>query len=1214
MSGHAMHKLWDWNKVHELVIDQANEVVEGFGIGDVNWFLRDSNVSLLEQPSNASPTTPEKRRGSDLSITHATNLVTPSSPHLLVLNTNENTVSKTRPSIAPIQEEDAQSVLTVSTNTIPSKESRRRGSTSSIASGGSTASNGSSVGGGRFFSKLKHRLQRSDSVGTSSSPTQLFRNDYNIDKSSLEKPPSIDTSVNGQTSIDSSESKSPLSDTSKSKIFLDPELEFGDPRLAEYIKYFLQDTKKNHKPFTNNNIQRVNSVLIASPIPKSPKASEVGKFTGLFRRRSSVATSAPTSPVRTIDQSINNSSTTLEKKTEEERESDSGISTFKKLKPLKHVAFHSLTFLIDPPQQIPSRNPRKGNVEVLPLGVVRIHPLTEEDKIQMEKSLRGQGGGLVVGGTGAFSLTKKESKQKEEEGVELKPKNPETSNNNGEEDPAIEPHAKSLGIDKPMAHSVSRAGYKAPIKKMALDLMYSRCCHLREILPIPGIAKQIPKGSMAPLPYLLFRNPTPTMIEIETFADFIRIAPIICVSLDGISLSYEQLKILLSAMSAKTQLEKLSLRNTPLDSNGWTLFCWFLSRNKFINKLDITQCPPLSVTKKKKKVKPEEEAIVRMVCNKENRTDMDWTMFTAALIARGGIEELILTGCCITDSRVFETLIRKAIAIKTSKLGLAYNQLSPQQFHVVLDSYFPASKTRGLDLGYNDFLSSAFLQIIIEIFKKEDLQDKLSVSKLGFLSLNATNLRFNSLFKDVFENVLATLPNLKYLDFSNNPKLFGNFSTRNLGFEAPSSSALASDSSFDEASKSNSTPESINSYFCSILPTFKALVRLHLDNNGLSSQSLMNLFEIVPFCKNLAYLSIIGNHLDIYSATSLIQGLKNSTTLMTVDGEFLGLPESFRERIGSYSMRNMENFYNNNIRKKLSHEEDLDEGHSKSLTDQLNELLSQRHNGKLDLSLPQVKEFIERTQRYRQELKESILDLFALQYSGDLNIEGKEALIRLLFVDSSLERGLRMIDKSLVDHDENITTLDILNMNLAEDEKNILKVSAHEKAFKDHNDTLSHFDSASLPISRNQSSATLSSLNKEEGSVMKLARVTDKDALLDKFDNLSGEEIRKKMLNFDLSDLDNLIDTINSARKRGVCFKDIFNDKTFIDTFKDDLKQRIENLKRFAASHSKENGGEPMESQEIDLSRSIDGTNDDDGMSSKDMSEAYDRILSKFNK
>lgn len=104
------------------------------------------------------------------------------------------------------------------------------------------------------------------------------------------------------------------------------------------------------------------------------------------------------------------------------------------------------------------------------------------------------------------------------------------------------------------------------------------------------------------------------------------------------------------------------------------------------------------------------------------------------------------------------------------------------------------------------------------------------------------------------------------------------------------------------------------------------------------------------------------------------------------------------------------------------------------------------------------------------------------------------------------------------------------------------------------------------------------------------------------------------MLTFDLSDLDNLIETINAARKRGVCFKEVFSDLNFINHFRDDLKQRIENLKRYAATLSKEKGAETFQSQDIDLSRSTESTNIDDSMRSKNMSEAYDRILSKFNK
>ncbi|WPK27441.1 hypothetical protein PUMCH_004828 [Australozyma saopauloensis] len=1209
MSDTPTLKQLDWNKVHELVIDQANEVV-----GNVDWFLRDSNVSLSDQSTQTPSSPPVKHHLADHNAQHAA-LVTPSSPHLQVLNTHENSVSKTRPLVAAIQP-----VLTISGSAIPARDPKRRGSASSVASTGSATSNGTSASGGRFFSKLKHRLQRTDSAASSaSSPGSLFHGEYNLE-TSLKNQPSINTSLDSNFLSDSFDPKSPHSPAPPIENSpVEDEDAYDDPQLLEYVRLFkYKDVKPDTKATHLNSVPRTRQNSLVCPHPKSPKTPEPGKFTSLFRRRSSVTTTLPTSPVKTAELPMTIPTSPIGEKPEKESCLDNSLPNFKKLKPLKHVAFHSLTFLIDPPQQIPSRNPRKGNVEILPLGAVRVNPLTEADKEQMEKSLRGQGGGLVVGGTGNYSLARKEPKPPKEEEINHQSTETKNSDTSDEAEPAIEAHAKSLGIEKPTQRSSSRQGYTAPVKKMALDLMYSRCCHLREILPIPGIAKQIPQGSMAPLPFLQFRNPTPTMIEIETFADFIRIAPIICISLDGISLSFEQLKILLSAMCAKTQLEKLSLRNTPMDAEGWTLFCWFLSRNKVINKLDITQCPPLSVIKKKKKVKPEEEAIKRMVCNKENRSDMDWLMFTASLIARGGIEELILTGCCITDLKVFETLIKRSISIRTAKLGLAYNQLSPQQFHVVFEHYFLSSKTRGLDLGYNDLLSSAFLKVVIDMYKREDVHDKIANSQLGFLSLNATNLRFNSMFREVHEKFLACLPNLKYLDFSNNPKLFGNYHSASVAPESiEPNSGLASEQSFDESTKTHPSLDHFNSYFCSVLPTFKSLVRLHLDNNGLSSQDLINLFEIVPFCKNLAYLSIIGNRLDIYSATSLIEGLKNASSLMTVDGDYLALPETFREQIGSYSMRNMENYYNKNIRKNASSLESMVGGTPQTLTDQLNKLLSQRNDDKFDVNLPEVQLFIEKTQRYRQKLKESILDLFALQYSSDLNVEGKEALIRLLFVDSSLERGLRLIDESLVDQDDNITTTDILNMNLAEDETNALKNSAHRKAATDNSDqidTPSRVDTAALPISRSQSSATLSSLNKEEGAVMKLARLADRDTSLEKYDQYSGEEIRQKMLTFDLSDLDNLIETINAARKRGVCFKEVFSDLNFINHFRDDLKQRIENLKRYAATLSKEKGAETFQSQDIDLSRSTESTNIDDSMRSKNMSEAYDRILSKFNK
>ena len=75
---------------------------------------------------------------------------------------------------------------------------------------------------------------------------------------------------------------------------------------------------------------------------------------------------------------------------------------------MKRVAFHSSTFLIDPPQQIPSRTQEKV-MEVLPNGTVNIRPLTDEERLEIEKSQKGLGGGIVVGGTGALGYIKKDS-------------------------------------------------------------------------------------------------------------------------------------------------------------------------------------------------------------------------------------------------------------------------------------------------------------------------------------------------------------------------------------------------------------------------------------------------------------------------------------------------------------------------------------------------------------------------------------------------------------------------------------------------------------------------------------------------------------------------------------------------------------------------------------------------------------------------------------
>lgn len=1221
------HCSMDWTKVHDFVVEKSNKLLEGINMNvtDVDWFLRDSNVNLQGQPPSAPKPCADEKAPVTRQLLNGL-LHTPPSPHLTVLNTNQNSVTKTKPAVSTILEEEAHPGP-IQDFSRGRSQPRRRSSASSVNSGSSNTSSGSAGG---FLSKIKNKLHRTDSGASASlSPVasrqsggavpmdkSLFNSDYQlrVDLSKLLARPSESPTQTRR----GSEACGPIPKNPTD----------SDPRLTEYVRFY-QQANKPEQGRRRSSLKADSAACAAAaavqntqkPVVEAPSSF---KFSSLLKRLNS--TNGSNADTLTANKKSFESSVSLNSNAS----SETVLPEFKDLKPLKRVAFHSLTFLIDPPQQIPSRTPRIGNVEILQGGVVRVNPLTEADKAAIEKSLRGQGGGMVVGGTGALGLIHKDPDHPEYEEHHESEVEPTSGgkDRDGEEDTKIDQHAKKLGIDKPMLHHVARP-YSAPVKKMALDIMYTRCCHLREILPIPAIAKQIPEGSLAPLPLLQLRNPTPTMIEIQTFADFIRIAPIICISLDGVSLSYEQFKILLSAMCAKKNLEKLSLRNTPIDAEGWSLLCWFLSRNKALNRLDVTQCPPLVVdVLKKKRVKSdkraEEENLTRMTCNNENRSDMDWSLFTASIMARDGIEELILTGCCITDLAAFEKLMKHAVALRTYKLGLAYNQLSPQQLRIVFEHWVFTGMSRGLDLGYNDFLSAAYLNVFFEFFKNPKHVEALSNSKLGFLSMNATNLRFSDLFKEVFESCIVKLPNLRYLDMSNNPKLFGTYKTvpsKNPTSSKPPSmsnspsdtsvrSELSGTESVELDSKPRYSPDAITAYFCSKFPMFKSLVRLHLENNSLTSNSLKALFEIIPYCKNVAYLSIVGNTLEVQAAASLVQCLKNSPSLVTVDVDYLELPELLREQIGLYSMRNLENFvergWNNN---KKSPKEP-------SLTETLNSFLLRKAEAKLDLNSPEVAEFLERVKRYIKKLRTTISDLFHLQYKNELNIEGKEALIRLLFVDASLERGLKLIDPSLVQNVDGFTPTDILNLHLAEDEKNKSKTSALSKAQGElsHQDFLSPVQSDSLPISRTQSLTNLNSLNKEEGSALKLLQLSKDPELLNKLATYSGDDIRQKLLNGNLSDLDVVIDYMNRSKESGLSLKQIFDNKIMSEKSEnvlDEIRQTIDNLRQSLPQKDGQTNG-TAQSQTPDVvvpetTRTNEGHN-------QDMDKALDEILSTYQK
>ncbi|CAI6590774.1 AAC_HP2_G0029160.mRNA.1.CDS.1 [Saccharomyces cerevisiae] len=698
------------------------------------------------------------------------------------------------------------------------------------------------------------------------------------------------------------------------------------------------------------------------------------------------------------------------------------------IRPLKHVSFATNTYFNDPPQQICSKNPRKGEVEVKPNGSVVIHRLTpqERKKIMESTSL-----GVVVGGTGQLKLLNPEEddanakskeemapqKQNEVEAHDEEDNNSQRRNivmaaaeaaaearakeapnelkrivTNNEEEVTVSKTASHLTIDKPM---ISRRGASTsslasmvssdtngtnaddegeilppPSLKIPHDIVYTRCCHLREILPIPATLKQLKKGSTDPIPILQLRNPRPSMVEIWSFSDFLSIAPVLCLSLDGVQLTVQMLRIILSSLVYKQHFQKLSLRNTPLDEEGWKVLCYFVSKAKSLHSIDLTMVPSIKTNVQKPSKSSLKSKILRMQCNLENRSDMNWDLLTASIALMGGLEEIVVSGAKMNSAQ-FKNFILVA-CIATERLGLAYNGLSKSQCDD-LAKWMVQSKVTGLDVGFND-LNGKLSSFTDAVLGKIQKANEKNVFK--FLSLNGTNLRVNE--HDTFENnevlklisVLCYSENLKFLDISNNPAIFPHCVPTLIDF----------------------------------LPVFVNLVRLHIDYNNLSSTSIVMLAEVLPMCSRLNYFSMLGTELDLASSKALAEAVRKSSSLMTLDVDYVYMPENIKEKISLYALRNIQG----ELKRVNNDDKDIKDSQFSSLQDQLSLLLTEKADNSEHYN-KMVENFMAKIALARIKISKVVHDLFDLKLNGQLNLEGKEALIRLCFIEASLERGCDLL-------------------------------------------------------------------------------------------------------------------------------------------------------------------------------------------------------------
>jgi hypothetical protein len=746
----------------------------------------------------------------------------------------------------------------------------------------------------------------------------------------------------------------------------------------------------------------------AAGIAPVSSPSSISKFAGLAGKGATIPP-RPTTPTSTAQMKRNpTSSSTFMSTVSSTRESevDQKLATL----PFKRVCFALDQLVEDPQQQIPSRRPKRGNVLIpedmmapppkLSIGITnshneqtkdmkpRVDPKVYEEAVLrhryfQQESLKHSQEAHVA----AVRMAKEVSSFKKRKGSFLR--SDDEDDEDDEEnitDSRFLNNDDHLDIDTPLHEHVNYFGsgtgdddnngdvQDAASTEVSLETLYTRCCHLREILPIPATLKQL-KDKSKPLHVLKMLNPKPTLIDVLSFSDFLAITPIITVIFDNVTIDTEMFKIVLISLKDSTMLDKLSLRNVPIDAEGWKYLCKFLKSNKSIQKLDISQ-------QRLKKSSDSTKSVVR--------SQLDWDLFTDTIAARGGIEELVIHGCSLSTPQ-FDNLVNKALILKTKRLGLASSQLDAEKM-AILSKWIasPSSTCTGVDFAFND-LSQGQLGTL-----NDTLAEKGPGIQLQYFSLNSTNVNVDEC-ANLIKN-LSLLPSLKFLDLSNNSQIFPNIIT------------------------------TLRDY----LPKYPDLRRLHFDFDDLEDVSIIQLCLIFQQCPKLVHVSFLGNSkMTSRCAVALYSAVKNSH-IYNMDMDYEGFDEELVSRMAFYLMRNMEAFLNTDEYGVISSPQKADAASERSaaiakdedlifdgslITKAAEHLLESESHIIVEERMIMYRSLVQKTVRLRTEIHNAMNILFAIREKGTLSIEGKENLLRFCLLDDSLENILDIfsdeISKSL---------------------------------------------------------------------------------------------------------------------------------------------------------------------------------------------------------
>ncbi|EJS41565.1 YOR227W [Saccharomyces arboricola H-6] len=688
---------------------------------------------------------------------------------------------------------------------------------------------------------------------------------------------------------------------------------------------------------------------------------------------------------------------------------------------LKRVTIAVQEFDSDPPQQLPSRKPKRGDV-LIPEDMVSAPP-----QISLGITNSGDQTGFQSSNSPLYSKDSKEYKvalenskkaakeaekhQKDayyvaehvaQEVANYKTRQSKISSSAtaahasadsvADQESSLNIKASKLHIDKPInagahpfeTHNSENFEYLSP-KEQTLDVSYTRCCHLREILPIPSTLRQV-KGKTAPLQTLKFLNPKPTLVDILSFCDFIAITPIHNIIFDNVSLTHDMLKIVICSLVTSPLVEKLGLRNVVINEQSWKLLCKFLLRNKTLIKLDISQ------TKARTDL-----------ADPNYREQMDWELFCQVLRNKEGkpLEELLVNGLRF-DKMPFNDFQNILLSFaqmnpkNSIRLGMANVEFSTPYFDFLFD-WMSGYKVQGVDLAYSNLETLARPMI-----KK---LARLPYKHLEYFTLNSTNITSAEDMSFILK-YLSRLPSIKFLDLSNLPQLFPAILTSGYKY----------------------------------LPQFPQLKRIHFDFNDLSVKETTMLVNILAKCKTLSHVSLIGqspmpdvnkilannNEQENITAekkeqitflrntlwASLYAFVRDSHNLVSLDVDYDQVPDEIQSRIALCLMHNMKTIMDSSFKlDELTVQDDLI--FDGSLISETAEDVLKRLN---DKSLLQddvgkrylLKKYFEKMEKVHHNVQHTIDSMFEKRKSDDLPLQEKENLVRLLLLEKNLSNILEI--------------------------------------------------------------------------------------------------------------------------------------------------------------------------------------------------------------